>query len=521
MPAKTNTTSEEYFKEGTILFERNFLYFPMSLINYDDNATKVSEVTNTRLKTHINYQFLDHGKKRFWRILPDAHYKYPRNFDDVVRGAVQKLLTDGAVMPRLYEIGGPEPICKVLGLSSKSEDTKQRVRDSLNRWAATTIQTNAFTLNKEGNVWTPTGPGGTFSLWNLYWKNDPLPGNDLKYAKGWTLEFSHGFQQGYGSPLAQPRDFSYWLSMKKKPLKRRLYELSGLGFNNLGDSPGALFDVQDLCGRAPIILQSQLGKMQSVFKDSFDEFIQDEWFSKDGIEWRNSDQKHYNPKHPWQLKINLGKRAQREQKITREHFIHTKQIEGKTNAAKEMRVARSIERELGGENNMGSYRIYARLLRSQELPFDFFREVVAEGKARQQAGKLESGKDALPAWVFRVLQNRLWKEHNQSDLKALFKRERSQKKEVAEDSTNQRTITARNTFTDMESVGQSIAQQERFSNVQQAQENSLTIEQRLEARQLATQHDKSPQEIEKLIVDVGMDKAKQQLDSNTPSATSA
>lgn len=307
IPQLTNESEPpELYTSGAVLSEINLLHYPFCLLS-TNNLQGLLEESARKRHTHIVYrQTFSDRTTREWKVRPNTELGYTSPFDKKVLVTVLKLVTDdGFPPPIIYKLGSLKRICRAMKLSNNGPNLA-RIKESLDRISGTNIYTETFYLKSLQAYWKEEQMkiGGSFSLWNVFWKESKLP--DGQIADSIYLQFNVPFILSLHDFYVKPLDYDYWLGLS--PLQQRLYELTGLKFYGLKDSPYVSYDYPELCQAMPILVQKHLSNAKQILERAHRGLKKGEWFQR--IEWVGGQEDPvFNAGQPWKIRYYPGRRA--------------------------------------------------------------------------------------------------------------------------------------------------------------------------------------------------------------------
>jgi hypothetical protein len=183
----------------------------------------------------------------------------------------------------------------------------QMTKRALQRISLTGIQSENAFYDKSRRQWL-SGAEGTFTAFHVYFKNDRLPTGEIADAA--YLDLSLPYWVSLNSSYVRPLDYAY-LQILKTPLTQRLYEVLGLKFRGLKNSPYIRYDYLQLCQTLPITPQKSLKDAKKLLRSHHRKLQETGFINK--FEWRGSQSKR-----PWEIIYWPGERARKELKRARE-----------------------------------------------------------------------------------------------------------------------------------------------------------------------------------------------------------
>lgn len=416
-PLQPSPDRLELYPAGAVLAEINLLYFPLCLLSNNNLDELLKEAAHSK-KSHIRYRLkTEEGEVREWRVNPNIESGYTRPFDKKVIITVLKLVTDeGLPPPVLWKLGSAKRICRVMGISDKGTNPRM-VRESLKRIAGTPIYAETFYLKKDGDYWREEtrSKGGVFTLWNVFWKGEKLPDGEI--ADSIYLQFNIPFILSLHDFYVKPLDYDYWL--KLSPLAQRLYELTGLKFYGLKDSPYITFTYPELCQAMPLQPQEYLSNAKQILDRAHRQLLKTQWLSK--VEWRASrEQRRLDSKQPWTLRYYPGSRALMEITQARERLRRYQKMVQREKLPLWHDVqgwAQILTEELQDRagKNRGFYIQLGKLVVQGRIKDSLIWEAVSNAKVEDREGNVKKSRSAF----FTDYLKRKLKERGQ-DLNALL-----------------------------------------------------------------------------------------------------
>lgn len=264
---------QELILPDIIKSEVNFLVFPFFAL--DKGKIKRTEV---EYKDSIERD----GKKLdiLWNVSSNPKYGYPGPFDREVHRAVEQIITETLQEKRIVEnpipLGSLRHICKRMDVAEKGGNLKE-IKQAFEKIVATTIKSEGTFYDKRKKQWLSE----TYHLYiRFIEKGKEL--EDGRIADTNYLFLDPFYIQSLNSFYIKPLDLKY-LKILKTNIASRLYEIVGVRFYGLKDSPYAKYDYHELCQLLPLEPQNELWKAKSVFKKPHQELITTGFFEK--VEW--------------------------------------------------------------------------------------------------------------------------------------------------------------------------------------------------------------------------------------------
>jgi len=391
----------QLFQEGPALSEINLLRFPLTLL-FRPNTQSAKELVE---QMSIRYVALEEpGSERVWEVNPHQRYGVLTAVDKKVIVTVQKLVTEDGFPPQmLYRLGSLKRLCRTMQLGVTGPNI-ERIRDSLIRISATNIYTELFYLKDDDEYWggavnrkQGTGQaGGSFALWNVFWRNDPLPTGEK--ADCIYLQFNAPFILSLQAFYVKPIDYNFWLSLS--PLAQRIYELSGLKFYGQKNSPYITYEYPQLCSLMPIKAQQYLSDAKRILKRAHRQLEDADWF--DNVEWVVPDkQRSFNSDRPWVLRYYPGPRAKAEVAQAKERLHKFQQKQLRENSVDDWHYVRGWTLQLGEiledstGRNTGFYTKIAKLVVSGKIDDSLVWEAAHTAKVEDHEGNISENRSAF------------------------------------------------------------------------------------------------------------------------------
>jgi Replication initiator protein A len=281
--------------------EVNFLRYPFFALTTRD-LQKVEKIEYIEERS-------ENGEKQrvFWRVSKNVVHGFPGPFDKRVRRAVEEILDNHPrPIPQLVRVGSTYHLCQLIGFAPSGK-IKRMVKHALQRIAATTIdQDNAF-YDKARRIWLPKAEG-TFHLFDVFFKDQILPNGES--ADAIYLLLSPLYVRSLNAFYVKPLDYAY-LRLLRTPLTQRLYEVYGLRFRGLRDSPYARHDYEELCQTLPITPQKRFDNAKKILEPHHRKLKATGFLAK--YEWRGRQSQY-----PWEIFCWPGPKAKEEMKRARE-----------------------------------------------------------------------------------------------------------------------------------------------------------------------------------------------------------
>jgi Replication initiator protein A len=281
--------------------EVNFLRYPFFALTTRD-LQKVEKIEYTEERS-------ENGEKQrvFWRVSKNVVHGFPGPFDKRVRRAVEEILDNHPrPIPQLVRVGSTYHLCQLIGFAPSGK-IKRMVKHALQRIAATTIdQDNAF-YDKARRIWLPKAEG-TFHLFDAFFKDQILPNGES--ADAIYLLLSPLYVRSLNAFYVKPLDYAY-LRLLRTPLTQRLYEVYGLRFRGLRDSPYVRYDYEELCQTLPITPQKRFDNAKKILEPHHRKLKATGFLAK--YEWRGRQSQY-----PWEILCWPGPKAKEEMKRARE-----------------------------------------------------------------------------------------------------------------------------------------------------------------------------------------------------------
>ena len=280
--------------------ERNFLAFPFfALSNRDAKRRRKTETHVSFTRNGTTYE----GKAQ---ILTAEGFIFPTPFDKKVHKAIEYLITQ-----RGFPIENPfyfsaYQVLKLLGLSSKSGANIEKVKESCERIAATTIRARRLVYNKRKDA---LERGDVFRVFDYSFVSREERGEEDIQHHWVTL--SKWYLDNLANNFVRPLDFEYFKSLDND-VARRLYELVGLSFygvfvnqNREGwQTKGFVkYRYNDLCQQLPLTPQKYASKANQQLAPAHSVLIQTSFIKRVVWEQRKDD---------WTIKYFPGDRAIKE-----------------------------------------------------------------------------------------------------------------------------------------------------------------------------------------------------------------
>jgi len=402
-----------------VLSEINLLRYPICLLS-NNNLQELLEESARRRESHILYQeTMPDGRVRVWRVTPNTKHGYTTPFDKAVVVTILKLATDeGFPPPMIYKIGSLRRIARTMKLPGSGSNLA-RIKESLQRISATNIYTESFYLKGAREYWKEEQReiGGSFSLWNVFWRNNKLPNGEA--ADCIYLQLNVPFILSLHDFYVKPLDYDYWLSLP--PLAQRLYELTGLKFYGLKDSSYINFDYPELCQAMPIKAQQHFSKAKQILERAHRKLVETGWLKR--AEWRGSKaQRTLHPDALWVIHYHPGPRAHEELAQARERL---RRFQQRARRHEELplwvdvqawvnELTQTLKDPVG--QNRGYFTKIAKLITQEKLDQSLVWEGLSLAKSEDLEGRIKSTRSAF----FTDYIKRQLREHGQ-DLNELLK----------------------------------------------------------------------------------------------------
>jgi hypothetical protein len=272
---------------------------------------------------------------------------------------------------------------------ANSGKNKKRIKEALIRIGSNSIYTeNTFYLRSERRYWRSGSKlkerGGSFTLWSVYWKGNILP--DGRKADAIYLYLNPPYIISLNNYYIKPIDYDYYSTLKSI-IARRLYEILGLKFYGLRDSPYVRFEYSTLCQLLPIAQQKFLSLAQQVLLAAHEELIETDFLAE--VEWEEQ--------KPWFINYYPGDRALEEIAKVREVQTDLVLIEPSppmpTPTKEDYEIKALVEDILEITRDEKSRAFYAKV--AKVCPSDLIYRVLSEVKDEYHRGTIKKSKGAL------------------------------------------------------------------------------------------------------------------------------
>lgn len=255
--------------------EVNFLVFPFfALTPYG-----LKKKTKTEYK-----EIIERDGKRLevlWQVTSNSEYGYPGPFDrevhKVVEVIISEILREKGVVENPLSLGSLNSVCKRMWSKDASGKEYKLIKEAFKRMVMTGINSEGTFYHKGKKQWMSQ----TFHLYDTFIaKGEELKGGiiaDTNY-----LYLNDLYLQSINSYYIKPLNYKYLQTLKTN-IASRLYEIVGVRFYGLKDSPYAKYDYHELCQLLPLEPQNELWKAKSIFKKPHQELITTGFLEK--AEW--------------------------------------------------------------------------------------------------------------------------------------------------------------------------------------------------------------------------------------------
>lgn len=294
--------AESIREPRTANLEVNLLKNPFFVLAKQHLKELLQKTIETR-KSQVGYK--DELSGEAWWVNPSAILGYAGPFDKKVFITVQQLIFEHGLPLKspLVPMGSLRSLCKRMKLSESGKN-KKLVKEALLRIAGAEIYTeNTYYLKEGQRFWrSSSNVGGYFHIWDVFWQGDHLP--DGRTAECIYLLLNTPFILSLNAFYLKPIDYDYYVSLKS-PLAQRLYELFGLRFYGLKDSPYARYLYSKLCTLLPMAKQAYISLAKQQLQDAHTKLLDTGFL--DEIEWQDTA-----GKGDWSILYYPGPRAQEE-----------------------------------------------------------------------------------------------------------------------------------------------------------------------------------------------------------------
>jgi Replication initiator protein A len=282
--------------------EVNFLRYPFFVLNSRD-VGKIDRI-EYREERQDNNQI----QQVYWKVSRNIDHFIPGPFDKRVYRAIEEIL-DGIArpVPQLVRIGSLYSLCKLMDIPDSGKNL-QMIKKALRRMAATTIDSDNAFYDKSQRRWLSSTLEGTFHLFDVYLKGQRLPNGDT--ADTLFLFLNPLYILSINAFYVKPLDHAYMRQLNN-PVTERFYEVLGLKFRGLKNSPYIRYRYPDLCHVLPVTPQRLLKNAKKIFSPHHEKLRTTGFLAK--VEWRGSQSQQ-----PWEILYWPGKRAAEEMKRARE-----------------------------------------------------------------------------------------------------------------------------------------------------------------------------------------------------------
>ena len=317
--------------ENLVKLEVNLLKQPFFVLS-TKQLPEISRKALRERRPQIGYEEVEGDVKRVWWVSPHLELGYCGPFDKKVFMLVQQLLWEqGPPFPRYFRLGSLYQLCRRLRLRDAGPN-KQLIKEALVRISGNRIYSeNTFYLKGEREYWRGGSPGkereqarigeglwGSFTLWQVYGRGQQLPNGER--ADTFFLELNLPFLSSLASFYVKPIDFEYYESLRN-PVAQRLYELLGVKFYGLKDSPYVRVPYTKLCRLLPLTPQRHRSRARQQLEAAHDKLVETGYLAD--VEWEEPEwvsEAEPLPRrileeleeHPWELVYRPGPRARRE-----------------------------------------------------------------------------------------------------------------------------------------------------------------------------------------------------------------
>jgi hypothetical protein len=301
---------------GVSYYDANLLDNPLCFFSTKDldrlnidSANASGRIVKAKKGLLYVYRFKDpqSGEERVWEIQPDAKRGWCGPFDQDVIALVTNLAlgSSGEIHNPIFLPSWRE----MARLLNRSKSNTNLIRNSVERVAATVIETNAYTLKSEkGKRISATNEERStqfiFTLWSYFREGKVLP--DGSRTDAITLWLNEPFVSALRSFYLRPFDYDYFLDLS--PLAKRIYLIQGRKFFGLKRSPYTKEEYQQWCLQLPIVPQVHLSKAKERLDSNAHKELIGTGFLE-GVEWIGSQKRP-----PWEIRYYPGPRAREEVK---------------------------------------------------------------------------------------------------------------------------------------------------------------------------------------------------------------
>jgi len=395
-------------------------------VDEDDSNTLVVGDTNTK-RVMLVYRYKDPytGSSVVWKLKPDSERGNPGPVDQDVIALIQRLALESNLQNPLV-LPSWRSMAKQIGRTTASGRYATLVRESVQRIAATVIETNIFYIKDESgkrvkapflnpsvqqNVSYPFDDEHyIFTLWTYCEKGVSLP--DGSRAETACVWLNSPWRESLRSFYARPIDFEYFVNLP--PLAKRIYLLQGRKFYGLRDSEYSVESYDEWCRQLPVSRQHYFSKAQQVFQRAHTSLIETGFLAD--VEWIGSKKLK-----PWAIRYYPGERAKSEISEGKARATRrAKAIQQPFDATQIGRwVAFLSERlEDAQEQNKGYYIKLENLILRNLLRSSVIEQAVGLAREDRELGNLRT---TLSQSFTDHLKRLLWPESSKEDRNSKFK----------------------------------------------------------------------------------------------------
>jgi len=373
-------------KERPVKLEINFLKNPFFVLSRKQLRELLKKTIEMK-KSQVGYE----DEHESWWVNPSAILGYAGPFDKKVFIMVQQLIIERGLPLEdpLIRLGSLRNICQYMKLADSGEN-KRLIKEALMRIAGAEIYTeNTFYLRRDRRFWQASGSvGGYFHIWDVFWKGDRLP--DGKRAECLYLYLNPPFILSLNAFYIKPIDFQYYEELES-PLAQRLYEILGLRFYGLKDSPYVKYRYSKLCQYLPLTRQAYLSLAKQQLASAHAKLKKTGFLAK--VEWQEIDERD------WWILYHPGCRAQAEIAKAKEHIPIPEPepiFEAKAQSGSEKEIfevqalVQDILEIMGDEQSRPFYIKVAKI-----VPTDLIYRCLSEVKDEWHRGSIRTTKGAV------------------------------------------------------------------------------------------------------------------------------
>jgi len=277
--------------------EVNLLTFPYFAL-WDKDVKKRTE-TEYRTVITKNAQKLEIA----WIVVASPRYGYPGPFDREVYKAIEQILNELPLpIQNPIPMGSLYNLCKRIGIKKYGGSQYKKIKESLKRITATSIESKGTYYSKEKKEWIE-------DIFHLYerviFKGAKLP--DGTIAEENYIFLNSWYLDNINARYVKPIDWLYYKSLKT-PISQRLYDLLGVKFYGiLGRGNNCIcYKYSTLCDLLPIVRQKYMSKAKQILDPAHIELKEKGFLSN--CDWEEIPQKE----NDWYIRYYPGKKAKSE-----------------------------------------------------------------------------------------------------------------------------------------------------------------------------------------------------------------